>query len=354
MMLTSAHVADKGAAAALEGLTLLGKWNVQQRVRNDDGMTGGSRSACYRATNQNGDIAFVKAFDFRWQDLAGNTDLLEKMVREYNYEKNVHHLCRDHGVTRVTRIIDSGTITIKGEAVHFLICEWADKCLREHQPPGEKGISASDRFAALRDTASALSQLHKVGVAHQDIKPSNAVCAKDGLVKLTDLGSSSSENLISPPHDLEMFAGQVNYAPYELLYENPPTTWQRRRFGCDLFLLGNLCFTSFVGDSLTYWASHLLPNHLRHTEFAGDYAEVLPHLIELHEEIIPDFIEGTVPDKLKIEVVQLITCLCHPDPSLRGHSKNLQFHNNQFGLERFITKFDVLAKKTKVIQRGIH
>ena len=353
MMLTGTPIADKGPAAELLGETLLGLWKVQLRVRNDDGMTGGSRSACYRAVNQKGDIAFVKAFDFRWQELEGDTDLLEKMVREFNYEKNVHFLCRDHGLTRVTRILDSGKITIRGEAVHFLICEWADKCLREHQPPGDAGIAATDRFAALRDTASALAQLHQAGVAHQDIKPSNAVCAENGFVKLTDLGSSSSQSLVSPPHDLDIIVGQVNYAPYELLYENPPLGWDRRRFGCDLFLLGNLCFTSFVGDSLTYWVSHLLPASLRHTEFAGDYAEVMPHLIELHEELIPSFIDGTVPDELQVEVAQLITCLCHPNPSLRGHSKNLQFHNNQFGLERFITKFDVLAKKAKVMQLGI-
>lgn len=341
-----------GAAERLINLTLLDIWKIQQRIRHDDGMTGSSRSACYRAVSPTGDIAFVKAFDFRRQELGGDTDLLERMVREYNYERNVHYFCRERQVSRVTRIYGAGKVIVDGEAVHFLVCEWANKCLREHQPPGDDGVSSSERFAAMRDTAAALAQLHQAGVAHQDIKPSNAVCTDIGFVKLTDLGSSSCEVIDAPPHDLDCLVGQPNYAPYELLYEYPPSNWHRRRFGCDLFLLGNLCFTSFVGGSLSFMALHSIPTQFRHTEFAGDYAEVVPHLMEAHEMLVPTLLKGKIPDSLLDDVVQIIVSLCHPDPFRRGHSKNLQYKNNPFGLERFITTFDVLAKKAKVLHRG--
>ena len=340
-----------GAAEKLVGETLLDVWLVKQRIRHDDGLSGSSRSACYRAVSPKGEIAFVKAFDFRRQEMEGDTDFLEKMVREYNYERNVHYFCRDQGVSRVTRIYGAGKIIVDGEAVHFIVCEWADKCLREQQPPGDTAVLISDRFAALKDAAAALAQLHHAGVAHQDVKPSNAVCSALGMVKLTDLGSSSCERIDAPPHDLEFLVGQPNYAPYELLYEYPPSSWRGRRFGCDLFLLGNLCFTSFVGGSLSYLALHTLPVQLRHTEFAGDYSEVVPHLIEAHELIIPTMLQGSVPQSLLNETVQLVTCLCHPDPARRGHSKNIQFKNNQFGLERVISKFELLAKRAKVLHR---
>ncbi|MDP1997159.1 MAG: hypothetical protein Q8J90_08155 [Gallionella sp.] len=345
---------NNGAAERLVGLTLLDAWEVQERIRHDDGMSGSSRSACYRAVSPKGDFAFVKAFDFRRQELGGDTDALELMVREYNYEKKVHYFCLDKGVSRVTRIYGADKILIDGEAVHFLVCEWVDKCLREHQPPGDGGISASDRFTALRDAAAALAQLHQAGIAHQDIKPSNAMCSDVGFMKLTDLGSSSCERIESPPHDLDSFVGQPNYAPYELLYEHPPSGWRRRRFGCDLFLLGNLCFTSFVGGSLSFAALHNIPKQYRHTEFSGDYAEVMPHLIEAHELLIPHMLQSKVPEPLLDEVIQLVISLCHPDPLRRGHSKNLQFNNNQFGLERFITKFNTLATRAKVMHRASH
>jgi len=343
-----------GAAEKLVGLTLLDKWKVNQRVRHDDGMSGSSRAACYRAVSSSGESAFVKAFDFRRQELSGDTDSLERMVREYNFERNVHYYCIEQGVSRVTRIYGADKVLIDGEAVHFLICEWANKCLREHQPPGNGEILPSERFAALKDTAAALAQLHQAKVAHQDLKPSNAMCSDTGLVKLTDLGSSSCEIINAPPHDLDCLVGQPNYAPYELLYEYPPTNWRRRRFGCDLFLLGNLCFTSFVGGSLSLLALHAIPIQLRHTKFSGDYAEVMPHLIEAHELIIPNILRGKVPEPLLDEVAQIVTSLCHPDPLRRGHSKNLQSLNNQFGLERFITKFNLLTHKAKLLHRVSH
>jgi hypothetical protein len=345
---------SQGAAEKLVGLTLLNTWRVFERIRYDDGLSGSSRSACYKAISPSGCFSFVKAFDFRHEELGGDTDSLEKMVREYNYEKNVHIFCADQGVSRVTRIIGADKIVVEGVVVHFLVCEWANRCVREHQPPGSIGVSAHDRFLTMRDTAAALAQLHQSGVAHQDIKPSNAMVTDGGFVKLTDLGSSSCESINSPPHDFNALVGQVNYAPYELLYEQPPNGWRNRRFGCDLFLLGNLCFTTFVGASLSCLALHYIPHNYRHTSFCGDYGEVVPYLLEAHHAIIPRFLSETVPAGLVDDLSLLVSCLCHPDPLRRGHARNLQYHNNPFGLERVITAFDVFAKKAKLIASGLN
>jgi serine/threonine protein kinase len=340
-----------GAAELLVGSVLLDKWEVLERIRHDDDISGSTRSACYKAKSNEGTIAFVKAFDFRREELAGDTDALEKMVREYNYERNVHVFCRDSGVSRVTRIYAAGKTIIDHEAVHFIICEWLDRSLREHQPPGDGTVSLEKRFLALRDAASALSQLHYKGIAHQDIKPSNAVCSDEGMLKLTDLGSSSCQSLESPPHDVQMIVGQPSYAPYELLYESPSSLWKRRRFGCDLFLLGNLCFTTIVGASLTVATLHTIPTHYRYTDFTGDYTQVLPHLIEAHDFLIPSLLEAFVPQAMLDEVVHIIKCLCHPDPMKRGHVKNLAVkNNNPLGLERIVSQFDKLAFQAKILK----
>jgi len=341
-----------GPAERLIGQTLLDAWYVEARIRIDDGISGASRSACYRARSPSGQPAFVKAFDFRREELAGDTDSLEMMVREFNYERNVHIFCRDSGINRVTRIYGAGKINVNGEVVHFLICEWADKCLREHQPPGDSNVSASDRFAALRDVASALAQLHYAGIAHQDAKPSNAVCPEDGAIMLADLGSSSCQNLDAPPHDSQVLVGQPNYAPYELLYERPPAGWHIRRFGCDLFLLGNLCFTTFTGGSLSYLTLHAIPSQLRPTEFAGEYEEVVPHLVEAHHMLVRHFLEQAVPEPCAEDATRIVLSLCHPDPFRRGHSRNLSANGNPFGLERFISNFDLLAKRAQVLSHG--
>jgi eukaryotic-like serine/threonine-protein kinase len=338
-----------GAAELLVGRVLLNQWEVLERIRHDDGISGNTRSACYKAKSKDGTVAFVKAFDFRHDELTVDTDSLEKKLREFNYERKVHELCKDSGISRVTRIYEAGKIIIDSEAVHFIICEWLDRCLREHQPPGCKTITLEHRFLALRDTAAALSQLHFHGVAHQDVKPSNAVCTDTGILKLTDLGSSSCEKLESPPHDLQPVVGQPSYAPYELLYDSPSVNWERRRFGCDLFLLGNLCFTTIVGGSLTLLSMHCVPERFRYPVFTGDYNQVLPYLIEAHDHMITPIIEEVVPSQLSAEVIQIIKCLCHPDPTKRGHKKNLASQNNNpYGLERVISHFNSLAIKAKI------
>src|SRR5690242_16798831 len=107
---------DLGAAERLLDLTLLDTWNVVERIRVDDGISGASRSACYRAVSRNGAPAFIKAFDFRRAELTEDTDQLERMVREFNHEKNVHFYCRDLGISRVTRIFDAGRIIVDGVA----------------------------------------------------------------------------------------------------------------------------------------------------------------------------------------------------------------------------------------------
>lgn len=341
-----------GAAERLVGTTLLGKWKVLERIQRDPGITGQSRSVCYRAEDGGGRQAFVKAFDFRREERERDTDFLERAVREYNHERNIHLYCRDRKLSRVTQIIGSGDVPIGNEVVHFIICEWAQACLRERQPPGEENVPLSDRFLALRNTTAAMSQLHALGIAHQDIKPSNAVFINRDQLKLADLGSSTCEHMPSPPHDLQDMAGQPNYAPYELLYGDCPTAWKQRRFGCDLYLLGNLLFTSLVGSSLTIAVLHALPESLRPGAHDGRYDEVVPMLIDAHQIIVSSIVEVLIPAPIQDDVTSLIWCLCHPDPAKRGHPRNVLSAGNQYGLERIVSKFEMLAFKAKLIDSG--
>jgi len=339
-----------GPAEQLVGCILLREWKVIERIRVDDGLTGATRSACYRAENDRGQLAFVKAYNFRREDLMGDTDQLEIMVREYNHERNVHLWCRENKLSRITRIIGADKVVIQDEAVHFLVCEWAEKCLREEQPPGDSTIPLSLRFSALRDVAASIAQLHGSGIAHQDIKPSNAMCFQGRQIKLTDLGSTSCPHISTPPHDLEVMVGQPNYAPYELIYDEPSTNWRTRRLGCDMFLLGNMCFTLIVGASLSVFALHALPAHLRPDSYTGPYSEVVPYLIEAHEQLVSPFMDCKLPPDLVVEVASLVSALMHPDPSRRGHARNIAFGGNQFGMERFVSRFDALSRKAALQQ----
>lgn len=341
----------EGPAERLVGLILNEKWIVHERLARDPGATGQSRSSCYRGVSPEGRAVFVKAFDFRQDDRSGDTKRLERNVREYNHEKDIHEHCS--GLSRVTRIYDHGTVSVDGEAVHFIICEFANRSFRSSQPPGDSNVPAQDRLLALRKIASALVQLHGVGVAHQDVKPSNAVCFDGERIKIADLGSASCQHLPSPPHDEDPVVGQPNYAPYELLYPNSgTTTWQRRRFGCDAFLLGNLIFTTFVGASLTIAVLHGLDERLRPDRCACSYEEVLPDLLTVHFSLVPEILRACVPGVVAEEVVRLVIALTHPDPARRGLSPGLVQGERQFDLHRSVGSLNTLAQRVELYNLG--
>ncbi|WP_127564347.1 protein kinase domain-containing protein [Stenotrophomonas indicatrix] len=343
--------AEAGAADQLSGRVLLDRWVVVEKLRRDPGASSEARSVCYRAVDSVGNIAFVKAFDFKALERKGDIQKLEDMAREFNHEKRVHELCLDKRLGRVTRIYDSGNCDVGSETVHYIVCEYAPQSLRDAYPPGEPDVPASQRLAALRHVAAGLAQLHGIGIAHQDIKPSNVVAFDDATVKVTDLGSSSSMDLPPVPHDDYSFCGQPNFAPPELLY-GESGTWYRRRVGCDMYLLGNLLFTSFVGHSLTYILSHALPRELRHTVYTGSYELVLPFWVENHYAIVPLMLKDCVPSKIVDEIASIVLEMCHPDPELRGHRRNRLGSGAKYGLERYISAFDRLSKMSSRIERN--
>jgi serine/threonine protein kinase len=342
---------NDGPAEKLVGLTLLDSWVVIEKVAFDKGDTGRSRSCCYMAVDDDRRQAFVKAFNFEILDLAGETEELQKQLAEYHNERKIHEHCSN--LRRVTRIYGHGHKVIDGKAVHYIVCESGDVSLRRSQPPGDSSIPASERLIALRQVTSALIQLHRLRVAHQDIKPSNVVnFSKDQIVKITDLGSASCSELPSPPHDEEPYVGQVNYVPYELLYSRSvEPNWYRRRIGCDVYLLGNLIFTSFTGVSLTSAVLHGIPESLRHTEFSAEYDEVLPDLITQHDLIVPCFLSETTPEYIRNEIIDLVQRLCHPDPMRRGVGRGVVESDRAFDLQRCEGVLDRLAKKAGIYER---
>jgi serine/threonine protein kinase len=274
---------------------------------------------------------------------------LQRILSEFNNEKRIHEHCRDQRLSRVTKIYDHGVEVVSGQGVHFLVCEYAERSLRNYHPPGEESVPTHHRLVALRKIASALVQLHASGVSHQDVKPCNAVYFEDDRIKITDLGSASCIHLPAPPHDDDPFVGQPNYAPYELLYKlDAHSNWHRRRYGCDVFLLGNLIFTSFVGCSLTPLAMHALNERLWPANFSGEYDEVLPDLISAHALLIPAFLEECVSKSVVTDVIQLVSSLCHPDPTKRGLSRSSPQGSNAFDLHRCVGTLNTLATRARL------
>lgn len=84
----------------------------------------------------------------------------------------------------------------------------------------------------------------------------------------------------------------------------------------------------------------------------GVFEDVLPYLRDAFGRGVKLFGED-VPEEVRGEMVEVVRQLCEPDPRLRGHPRNRAGGGNQYSLERYISKFDILAKKAEFGLLGV-
>lgn len=163
--------------------------------------------------------------------------------------------------------------------------------------------------------------------------------------KVGDLGRAASKDQNAPHDDLSV-AGDLSYAPPELIYGNVPSEWNQRRFGCDLYLLGSMAVFFFTAVSMTSLIlSELHPSqHWR--KWKGTFHEILPYLRDAFDRAIQQVGEQ-IPLGPRKDLLVIVRQLCDPDPTLRGHPLNRVGMTNPYSAERYVTVFDVLARKAE-------
>jgi serine/threonine protein kinase len=201
---------------------------------------------------------------------------------------------------------------------------------------------------ALHQVAVGISQLHGIGAAHQDIKPSNVLVFSGGTSsKLGDLGRATLQRYPAP-HDNLSLAGDPHYAPPEFLYGAADTEWASRRMGCDLYHLGSLIAFFFSAVSMTALLLYKLDHSLRPTNWNGSYPEILPYLSQAFTNALTDLAEEMHPE-FRDELVSIVAQLCEPDPKRRGHPKEHSIlRGNRYSVRRYVTRLDLLARRAEV------
>lgn len=122
---------------------------------------------------------------------------------------------------------------------------------------------------------------------------------------------------------------------------------------CDLYLLGSLLVFLYSGVSLTHLILSRIDRSHRHENWSGTYREVLPYLRQAQSEVYRE-LRQYIPVGFSDEITEIVKQLCELDPSRRGHPKNAIYRGNQFSLERYITRFDLLAKKAERASLTLH
>jgi len=343
---------DFNPAAELEGYTVK-NWYVVEKHDNDDS-TGGTFSYGYNVKKDTGEMAFLKAIDFSnaFKNPSRQIEELRSMADAYIFERDLLEQCKG-GVRNVIQLLDHGVF--RGAAdwyydVNYLIMERADYSVRDLIGLN-KSLDIIWALKSLHNIAIGIQNLHKINVAHQDIKPSNALHFEEiDTTKIGDFGRASSLEK-SAPHDEYEITGDKEYSPFEQLYGYNDSDWKKRRFGCDMFMFGNLIMTYFNNVSITVSTLRMLDKQFHPSSWGDTYAQVLPYLEGAFYQVIDQFIN--LPNiKLRDELMKIISELCHPNPSIRGNKIGSGL--TQHDLQRYISRLDYLCKEHVIkFKKGI-
>lgn len=87
-----------------------------------------------------------------------------------------------------------------------------------------------------------------------------------------------------------------------------------------------------------------LDNRFWPQHWSGTFEDVLPYLNHAFAFTARD-LEAQLPQALAQDILPIYNQLCEPDPRKRGFPGQLL---NKIALERYITKFDVIARKADI------
>jgi serine/threonine protein kinase len=345
-------------AEQLEGRVLGDGWRVVRRMPRASNATGGWFCVCYEVEREKR-TAFLKALDIHGVLRSSPEDVMTVMQQvstTYNYELELLEACEERQMDRVVRPLDSGQQTIEPSdmtsIVFFLVFELAEGDLRQMHD-SDIDLDLGQAFRILHDVAVGIRQLHSAEIAHQDVKPSNVLAfaedtdAQRPVSRIADLGRASRPSALMP-HDESHCAGDKAHTAPELLYATVPPDWEGRR-ACDLYQLGSLLLFLFTGMSATAaWLNKLQPEFRPWSlngMYRGTYEDALPHLRSALQAVCEDF--PTLGDsRVRDVAIRVFRELCDPDPELRGHTRDRAAHRDRYSVERYITEFDLEARRT--------
>lgn len=339
--MTSFTLAPTTPAGSLVGLTLENGWFVDSLINPKPGATGSHFSVGYKVSHKDGRSAFLKAVDFSGALRSTDpTRALQKLTESFNFERDLLEKCGKKNFDRVVKAFEEGKVIVQGIPVPYLIFEMAEGDMRAHLDFANN-VDLVWILRMLHHVTVGLKQLHSVNIAHQDLKPSN-VLVFDGLIsKLADLGRSAHPDY-NPPHGDLVIPGGIAYAPPELIYGYTDPDFRIRRFGSDLYLLGNIVLFAFTRQTMSSVLLSFVDKSHMPLVWKDSYFAVLPFLQDAFEKAL-HHVSTYIPDEVQTEIVEMLRQLCEPDLASRGNPSI----RNSYSLERFITRLNVLAYKAE-------
>jgi eukaryotic-like serine/threonine-protein kinase len=138
-------------------------------------LAASEHSAVYLAEKESAGTKMVLKVLRQVPDLSDGIGAFDRFLQEYEMIAELDH-------PNIVRIYDLG---VSDDHAHIAMEYLAGGDLRQRI---KAGITEADAVQYARQIASALGEIHKVGILHRDLKPGNVMLRSDNSVALIDFG----------------------------------------------------------------------------------------------------------------------------------------------------------------------
>lgn len=351
-------------AELLEGITLPSGWILVERLKRAPGSSGSNFGTGYKAqriVDDKTSHAFIKAMDLA--RAFGAPDPFAEMFKltaESEFERRALEHCKDRRLSRLIQLISWEYINQdpSGNPLNQVLClimEIGEGDLRK-QLTRTGALPTSAILHVLEDTALGMAQLHRNGIAHQDVKPSNVISMTDmsnaakNMFKVADLGRIVRKG-IAGPYDAHDWPGDGNYKPPERWYSFVPPQWPDAREASDAYMLGSLACFLFCGVPIQPLLGKEIPATMLPGTWAGGYNDSLIQVLRSKQfSILATTVAPAINESVRDGVIAILKELVDPDPLIRG-DKRARSQTGGPGLDRFQARFKQMRLRAAVDEK---
>ena len=162
-------------------------------------------------------------------EVAGDEGLIRRLLREARAAGTVEH-------RHLVGVLDAG----QADGQHYLALELVPGVTVAQRIDAEGPLALDDVVRIAADVAAGLDALHRAGIVHRDVKPSNVLLDVDGAARLTDFGLAKGHDYSALTLPGQML-GTIDYLAPELIRGDEPTP------GSDIYAFGCLVYACVAG-----------------------------------------------------------------------------------------------------------
>jgi len=227
------------------------------------GVTG--HSTVYLAEKESADLQVVLKVLRQVPDATGSVGAFDRFLQEYELIAELDH-------PNIVKIYDLGV----GDDHAHIAMEYLDG--GDLRRKITKGIDEPTAVRYFRQIASALGEIHKVGILHRDLKPGNIMLRRDDSIALIDFGLAKRMRI-----ELETEltnSGEIFGTPYYMSPEQGHGNGVDIR--SDLYSLGVIFFEMLTGDK-PFKADSAMGVIFKHAKAA---VPMLPRRLSQHQALL--------------------------------------------------------------------